>query len=514
MATIEIHPPIFPIMQIKQSGSYITHSSWFYYRIRRVSDNTIVYTAFANSQAYGANNHPAGSYIQLAPGMYEWEIHNLSKSRAILQAFIMRSDNNNQRDGVVASGGSNNPQNAVCYSQVQGGKKIYMNFQVQEYAPGGTQWYHINASFWFINVAGDAYTLDAPNNTVGYYSTDISTITTTDNGITLTWNNPEQTGASASLPNTLKISTTAGGEVDNPFYIVVSKEEGGSTGGDTGGSTTPATTFILLDAYNLFNRFVNQIGHPLFRRNAFTYDYLNPSLNSFDTFGEVISGKKAWYKGSNTALGFIGVHEDMKFSNSTPNTLVVRHGDTTSIVLRANIGQSYMLDYTTSKYGIYIKKLSSDGDIRVKLEKSSAPIMLDVTITDTEEHFYSVPFTAVGGSSSYLTTLTISKGSMAFNADNLISVGFSADVNYVDTPTIDLLYRQYEVGKTEFEDCTDPTDFMLGVNLSNSTTGVVWLGKLTELSLLDIDNDSFYVFVKKISTGDIIAIFKYPEETI
>lgn len=516
MANIEVHPPIFPIMQIKQSGAYITHSAWFYYRIRRISDNAIVFSCMANSQAYGANNHPPESYIQLAPGMYEWDVCNLSKSRAILQAFVMRSDNNNQGDGVVSAGGSNNPLNAVCYGQVHGGKRVFLNFEVKEYAPGGTQWYHINLSYWFINGTGDTYTLDAPNNTAGFYSTDITSIVQTDSGTKLTWDNPEVFGPVALITNSEKIVTTLG-EVTNPFYIPA------TTIPPTTGSvvTLPAGKKILYDAFDLFNKYFNASAGIIFKRNPFTFRYTPGTF--LEKFGEFTPGKKAWYKNSNPEYGFVGRPEDLNYPGTVENQLVGRHGDTVGLYIHAQMGSLPDVDYLNSKYGVFIQKISAVGDIRVTLKRSTNNL-LDVIINDTDPHYYSLNFLANGVGTSYNTWLEISKGNLAFNPDNLVSFSFTCEVNFFPGAFIggDTQYRKFDKGVIEFEDCEDQSDFLLGVCYypvpdyvpGNVFDDVVWLGKLHEVWPLEVDLDSFYIFIKKISTDTIIAVLKYPEDTV
>lgn len=522
MSAIEVHPPIFPIMQVKQSGAYITHTSWFYYTITRLSDNAVVYTAFANSQQWGANNHPGGSYIQLEPGTYKWNVHNLSKTRVILQPFIMRSDNLNQGDNVAYAGGSNNPKNAICWDQVKGGCSTTLNFEIKEYAPGGTQWYHINCSFWFVNGAGDAYTLDAPNNTAGYYTTEITTV---DRGFisgTLKWTNSDQIGSFiASIPNTEKITTSLG-DVTNPFYITTTTPP--DPGGGGGTVSLPAGKRVLFDAYSLFNKFYNGIDSPLFKRNPFGYRATNGAgtIIHFDKYGEFAAGKKAWYKNGNTALGFIGLPEEVKYDGLVANQLVLRHGDTYGIQMDANIGTIPSIDYLNSKYGVFIQKISSAGDIRVKLRRQTNNL-LDVVINDTNPHFYALDFLANGVGNSYLTWLEVFKGNLAFNADNLVSFSFVCEVNYTTSATIpvDVEYRQFDPGVIQFEDCSDPNDFLIGVCFYNvpdyvpgqSFDDVVWLGNLNTAFPLEVDLDEFYIFVKKISTDEIIAILKYPEQT-
>jgi hypothetical protein len=189
----------------------------------------------ADGGVHGANNHPAGSAMDLALGRYCFVIYNFSENQVPINQIIIRGDSTNTNSlwGLAKDINGN-----ACYNKVESGEKGEIFFEVENFT--GSQYYHLDSNAWFVAPGLEQNFTSTATDTVTDYGINPLRITLQD-GVTYFYNYVRQN------PNVIYLGNSQyfeGSTILNPFYIAITTAttSGTASGGvNVNGEINPTT---------------------------------------------------------------------------------------------------------------------------------------------------------------------------------------------------------------------------------------------------------------------------------
>jgi len=165
-----------------------------------------------NGGVHGANNHPAGSAMDLPVGRYCFVIYNLSENQVPINQIIIRGDSTNTNSiwGLAKDINGN-----ACYNKVESGEKGEIFFDVENFT--GSQYYHLDSNAWFVAPGIEQNFTSTATDTVTDYGLNPLRITLQD-GVTYFYNYVRQNPNIIFLANSQYFE---GSTILNPFYIAI-----------------------------------------------------------------------------------------------------------------------------------------------------------------------------------------------------------------------------------------------------------------------------------------------------